>query len=152
MKDDSVADEGGFKHLPSTPEISSEDSSQGQDLSGAETLPPEQSASANILLQQWNHSKSQQLTVVASVLVFAALLFISAIIAGLAISSNLFFGRVIYWHFVFLVVALVVPPTVIVVATLKAVHPESRHNEAGEIPGIAFIKELCSHLKDTLSK
>lgn len=116
------------------------------DLSGAALPPTLVKNRAALGLEEHSHRIGLQRTVANSALTFVALLFIVAVVYG-GVILYLLMGdpsRSVHWHASILVAAFVVPPTVVLVAVLRAVYAatEDEKNQS-------FIP-LATLFKDTV--
>ena len=114
----------------------------------AGTLTHEGRRLANLGLEEHSHRLNLQRTVASSALAFAALFFMAAIVFGGVLAYKLAGddGAKIHWHASILVAAFVVPPTVILIALLRAVYDAGapKDTDGDAAPALAFIKEVLS--------
>lgn len=61
-------------------------------------------------------------------------------------------GHEIHWHASILAAAFVVPPTIIMVALLRAVYSSKLEKESDPAPALAFIKEVLSSIAEIFKK
>lgn len=99
-------------------------------------------------LKAHRHQIQQQQTIANTALSFAAILFMTAIVMGGYLVHKLSDGdgEKIHWHAAILVAAFVVPPTIVVVALLRAAYG-SKEKEETSGPALAFAKELVGIIK-----
>lgn len=124
----------------------------GEDLSQG-ALSAMEVATANLGLEEHAHRINLQRTLANSALAFVALLFMCAagftgVLIYLIAGDS---GGEIHWHASILAAAFVVPPTIIMVALLRAVYSKSE-KESDPAPALAFIKEVLSSIAEIFKK
>lgn len=106
-------------------------------------------------LEEHSHRLRLQTSVTNSALSFVALLFLVAVFFGGALLYLLVEkpGWNIHWHASILVAAFVVPPTVVLVAILRAVYsPKEGEKEQAMMPIFSLIKDAVVSVAELFKK
>ena len=114
------------------------------DLS-AGILPESEKQKANFGLKEFEHRLSQQKTAATTAIVWATILFMTAMVfGGCFVNALVHEAENLNWHATIIVGAFVIPPTIILVALIRSVYPPKESDEDLQVPAIAFLKELAS--------
>jgi hypothetical protein len=110
----------------------------------------------SIATEESQHRRGQELTISSSAIALAALLFIAAVSFGLITVfkvSDSAADRTVDWHVLFVPLAFVIPPTVIIVALIRSIYSRSKHgSDADDLPALSLVKEIAIALKELFSK
>lgn len=121
-----------------------------EDLSAGEVSPGRR-ALDSIALQELNHRLALQQSAFSIAVALAFILFIAAIVFAGAVLYT-FGDRDAHWHSSLLAGAFVIPPTVIVLALLRAVYSSKSDAKSDDsvVPVVNFLKEVVAAFKGTI--
>lgn len=108
--------------------------------------------SAALAMQEFEHRTSQQRSVYMSALGFILLLYVVAIVFA---SIGLFHmtGReAADWHAAILGSTYVIPPTLLLIALIRAIYPRQDNGGANDMPSVDLIKESIAAGKELLRR
>lgn len=122
----------------------------------AGTLQRSEIATVNLGISESQHRIGSQKTVFGAVVTFSAIMFAAAVGVTVVLVYLLSSNPNIHWHVSLLVATLAVPPTVMMVALLRAVSQTEKEKQDKDdkpvFPAHELVKEVAKGLKDAVAK
>jgi hypothetical protein len=119
----------------------------GTDLSQDSENNKQQSVQDTIAYQESADRRSMQLTLFNSAIMLSILMFVFAGILAIAIVTK--DSNKLDWHLPLLAAAFVVPPTLILIAIIRAIYPSSaKSDDKDNLPALNLVKEIAVAIKE----
>ena len=122
----------------------------------AGNLPKNDIDTLNLGISESRHRIGVQTSVFQAVLTFSAMMYMATMAVTACLVYMLAENPGIHWHASLLIAALAVPPTVMMVALLRAVFQTEKEKQEKDdravFPAHEMIKEIAKGLKDAVSK
>lgn len=119
----------------------------GTDLSQDSENNKQQSVQDTIAYQESTDRRSMQWSLFNSAIMLSVLMFIFAGVLAVAIVSK--DPNKLDWHLPLLAAAFVVPPTLILIAIIRAIYPSSaKSDDKDNLPALNLVKEIAVAIKE----